>query len=392
MSSSVSKTLSILTLVLFATCVFAVIGHAADDRHDAVKSIADMAVQPVMRKYNIPGMAVGITVGGKAYVFDYGVASKENRKPVTNGTLFEVGSISKTFTATLASFAQVNGQLSLSDKTSKYLPSLWGSKFGDVSLLNLGTHTPGGLPLQVPENISDNNQLMKYFEQWQPAYAPGKYRTYSNPSIGMLGLITAKSMNQDFAALLENLLFPMLGMKSSFINIPEAKLADYAQGYTKDDAPIRMTAGVLSFETYGVRTTAADMIRFVEANMNMIKLDEKLRRAITNTHIGYFKAGGMTQDLIWEQYPYPVELKTLLEGNSPAMIFDATPVTQITPPQDPRNDVLIDKTGSTNGFGAYVAFIPEKQIGIVLLANKSYPIQDRVTVAHQILTQLAKGT
>jgi len=166
-------------------------------------------------------------------------------------------------------------------------------------------------------------------------------------------------------------------------------LADYAQGYTKDDAPIRMTAGVLSSETYGVRTTATDMIRFMEANMNLIKLDEKLRRAITNTHIGYFKAGGMTQDLIWEQYPYPVELKTLLEGNSPAMIFDATPVTQITPPQDPRNDVLIDKTGSTNGFGAYVAFIPEKQIGIVLLANKSYPIEDRVTVAHQILTQFA---
>jgi beta-lactamase class C len=382
-----SRTLSILTVVLFAICVSAVTGHAADDRRD-VKSIAGMAIQPVMRKYNIPGMAVGITAGGRAYVFDYGVASKENRKPVTNGKLFEIGSISKTFTATLASYAQVNGQLSLSDKTSKYLPSLRGSKFGDVSLLNLGTHTPGGLPLQVPDNINDNNQLMKYFEQWRPAYAPGAYRTYSNPSIGMLGLITAKSMNQDFAALLENLLFPMLGMKSSFINIPEAKLADYAQGYTKDDAPIRMTAGVLSSETYGVRTTAADMIRFVEANMNMIKLDEKLRRAITNTHIGYFQAAGMTQDLIWEQYPYPVELKTLLEGNSPAMIFDATPVTQITPPQDPRNDVLINKTGSTNGFGAYVAFIPEKQIGIVLLANKSYPIEDRVTVARQILTQL----
>jgi len=68
MRLSVSRTLSILTLVLFATCVSAVIAHAADDQRDEVKGIADMAIQPVMRKYNIPGMAVGITVGGKAYV------------------------------------------------------------------------------------------------------------------------------------------------------------------------------------------------------------------------------------------------------------------------------------------------------------------------------------
>jgi hypothetical protein len=95
----------------------------------------------------------------------------------------------------------------------------------------------------------------------------------------MLGLITAKSMNQDFAALLENLLFPMLGMKSS--------MADYAQGYTEDDAPIRMTAGVLSSETYGVRTTAADMIRFVEANMNMIATGRKLARNDLRRDAGY---------------------------------------------------------------------------------------------------------
>jgi beta-lactamase class C len=48
-----------------------------------------------------------------------------------------------------------------------------------------------------------------------------------------------------------------------------------------------------------------------------------------------------------------------LEGNSYQMILEATPVTQITPPMEPRKDVLINKTGSTNGFGAYVAFVPE---------------------------------
>ena len=72
---------------------------------------------------------------------------------------------------------------------------------------------------------------------------------------------------QDFAALMEQRLFPGLGMKSSYINVPEAKMADYAQGYTKDDAPIRMATAVLSSEAYGIKTTAADLVRFVEANM-----------------------------------------------------------------------------------------------------------------------------
>jgi len=107
------------------------------------------AIQPVMAKYRIAGVAVGITVAGKSSIYNYGVASTEPRQPVTRDTLFEIGSITKTFTASLASYAQVCGYLSLSDKTSKYLPSLQDRKFGNVTLLNLGTHTPGGLPLQV---------------------------------------------------------------------------------------------------------------------------------------------------------------------------------------------------------------------------------------------------
>ena len=97
----------------------------------------------------------------------------------------------------------------------------------------------------------------------------------------------------------------------------------------------------------------------------------------------------MTQDLIWEQYRYPIELKTLLEGNSSTMIFNANPVTEIKPPQAPQQNVWINKTGSTNDFAAYVAFIPEKRLGIVIMANKSYPIEERVVVAYKILTSFA---
>jgi beta-lactamase class C len=96
----------------------------------------------------------------------------------------------------------------------------------------------------------------------------------------------------------------------------------------------------------------------------------------------------MTQDLIWEQYSYPVELETLLEGNSDKMIYESQAATELVPPMPAQQAVWINKTGSTNGFGGYVAFIPAKRLGIVILANKNYPNESRVRLAHQILSQL----
>jgi beta-lactamase class C len=378
----------LLAIVLLLLGANAAVSQATDEPQASLRAAVTKVVQPVMETHHIPGMAVGLVVGEKTYVLNYGVASKETGRPVTNETLFELGSISKTFTATLASYAQVSGHLSLSDRTSRYLPTLRDSKFGNVRLLDLGTHTPGGLPLQVPENIRNTDEFIEYLKAWRPTYAPGTYRTYANPGIGTLGLITAKSMGQDFTVLMEQQLLPGLGLKSTYLTVPEARMSDYAQGYTKDGKPVRMTPGVLWSEAYGLKTTAADMIRFIEANMGRVRLDGKLQRAITDTHTGYFQAGVMTQDLIWEQYPYPVELPKLLEGNSPAMIFNPTPVTEITPHQRPREDVWINKTGSTNGFGAYVAFVPEKRLGVIVLANESYPIDARVTVAYGILSSL----
>lgn len=385
------KALSLAATVVFALCAAAPVSRAADTTQDSIKRTVDAAIQPLMAKDGIHGMAVGIVVGGKPYVYNYGVASTQTNQPVTRDTLFELGSISKTFTATLASYAQVSGDLSLSDTTSKYLPVLQGSQFGNVRLVNLGTHTPGGLPLQVPDEVHNDAELIQYLKAWQPSCAQGTCRTYANPGIGTLGLITAKSMGQDFTALLQQRMFPALGLKNSFIDVPQSRMPDYAQGYRKDGAPIRMAPGVLSAEAYGVKSTAADMTRFLQANMSQLQLDAKLQRAITDTHTGYFNAGVLTQDLIWEQYTYPVALKTLLEGNSSTMVLKATPATEIKPPLAPRQDVWINKTGSTNGFGAYVAFVPEKQLGIVMLANRNFPNEDRVAAAYKILTALAEA-
>lgn len=361
---------------------------AADEAR--LKAITDAAIKPIMEKNGIPGLAVGISVDGESYIFTYGVMSKSAGQPVTAETLFELGSISKTFTATLATYAEANGHLSLSGRVRDYLPGMKGTAFGDVTLTHLGTHTAGGFPLQVPDNVKTETQLLAYLKSWKPSYGAGTHRTYANPSIGMLGYITAKAMGQGYDAAMQDTLFPALGLKDTFTVVPQAKLANYAQGYTRNDEPARLSPGILSSEAYGVRSTATDMIRFVNANLGLEKLDGNIRQAIASTHTGYFAVGAMTQDLVWEQYARPVALKTLVQSNSGALL-KTVPVQEIAPPLKPGQDVFVNKTGSTNGFGAYVAFIPQRKLGIVILANKNYPNEDRVTAAVEILTTVDKA-
>lgn len=377
----------IAATLFVAACTAVTAGRAAAATPDEIHDTVTRNVAPLMKQFAIPGMAIGIVADGKPYVFDYGVMSTQTGKPVTGDTLFEIGSVSKTLTGTLASDAQEGGELSLSDPVAKYLPALQGKAFGGVTLLELGTYTPGGMPLQVPDSIRDDAALMRYLDAWRPAYAPGTRRTYSNVALGMLGQLTAKAMNRDFAALMEQRLFPALGMTHTYINVPAARRGDYAQGYTQDGKPIRMTGGMLWQPAYGVKTTAADLLRFVQANMGLVDTAPRLQRALERTHTGYFRAGPFTQDLIWEQYPYPVALPTLLEGNGPAMPTARRPRPN-SPPLAPRPDTWINKTGSTNGFSTYVAFVPAKRMAIVMLANRSFPIEDRVKAAYRIVESL----
>lgn len=357
---------------------------------DRLESIVNAAIKPVMQQQQIPGMAVAITVNGKAHYFNYGVASKENGKTVTEDTLFEIGSVSKTYTATLAAYAQASGKLSLSDKASQILPELRGSAFDNISVLQLGTYSGGGLPLQFPAEFDAPDKMIGYYKQWKPTYAPGTHRQYSNPSLGLFGYLAAQRMGAPFDEVMEKTMLPKLGLKHTFLKVPQDQMDLYAQGYDKADKPVRVGPGALDSEAYGVKTSAADLLRYVEANIKPTKLEKPLQQAIALTHTGYYTVGGMTQGLGWEAYKYPVKLETLLAGNSSEMAYEAQKVQWLNPPQAQTGSVLFNKTGSTGGFGAYVAYVPAKDIGIVILANKNYPNPERIKIAHSILSALGK--
>lgn len=353
----------------------------------ALRAIVDATVQPLMAEHDVPGMAVAVTVGGRSAIFNYGLASRADNKPVDERTVFEIGSVSKTIAATLASWAQVQGKLALTDHPSKYWPALKGSAIDKATLLHLGTYTAGGLPLQFPDELSDPEPV-RYYRDWKPAARPGTVREYSNPSLGLFGHLTAKALGRDYADAVESTVFPAFGMKSSYINLPDSAGPDYAWGY-RDGKAVHFTGEPFSAVTFGVRTTAADLLRFVQANMAPQQLEPAMRRAVEGTHVGHFKVGAMVQGLGWEQYAYPVTLQTLLDGNSESMIWDRHRARQLKSPTVPAGPTLFNKTGSTGGFGAYVLFVPERGIGIVMLANRNYPIPARVKAGYAILQKLA---
>ncbi|HEJ5549664.1 TPA: PDC family class C beta-lactamase [Pseudomonas aeruginosa] len=371
--------------LLFATTP-AIAGEAPADR---LKALVDAAVQPVMKANDIPGLAVAISLKGEPHYFSYGLASKEDGRRVTPETLFEIGSVSKTFTATLAGYALAQDKMRLDDRASQHWPALQGSRFDGISLLDLATYTAGGLPLQFPDSVQkDQSQIRDYYRQWQPTYAPGSQRRYSNPSIGLFGYLAARSLGQPFERLMEQQVFPALGLEQTHLDVPEAALAQYAQGYGKDDRPLRVGPGPLDAEGYGVKTSAADLLRFVDANLHPERLDRPWAQALDATHRGYYKVGDMTQGLGWEAYDWPISLKRLQAGNSTPMALQPHRIARLPAPQALEGQRLLNKTGSTNGFGAYVAFVPGRDLGLVILANRNYPNAERVKIAYAILSGL----
>ncbi|AMG58663.1 class C beta-lactamase [Pantoea vagans] len=379
---------SLFYLALFslsASCV------AADLSSQQVTSLVKAAIEPLMEQQAIPGMSVAVLYKGRAQFVNLGVADLESRRRVTENTLFELGSVSKTFTGTLAGIMIRNGEIRLNDPVQKRWPQLTGEQWRPVRMLHLATYTAGGLPLQLPDEVTDQASLLRFYQNWQPTSAPGLQRQYSNASIGLFGSLMVKG---DYEQAMERHVFQPLRLTRTYITVPPSMMLNYAWGY-KNGQPVRVSPGMLDAEAYGIKSTARDMLTFMQANIDPNRLsagNAVLRNAIRTAQSRYFKVGSLYQGLGWEMYDWPVDAETLLRDNDNAVALKPRPATQVNPVGPSQSASWVHKTGATNGFGAYIAFIPEQNSGIVLLANKNYPNPLRIRVAWQILQALQQGT
>nr|AVA17847.1 beta-lactamase CMY-10 [uncultured bacterium] len=371
------------SLFIFNTSIYA--GNTSKDQE--IKQLVDQNFKPLLEKYNVPGMAVGIIQNNKKYETYYGLQSVQDKKAVNSNTIFELGSISKLFTATAGAYAKNTGKISFDDTPGKYWKELKNTPIDQVNLLQLATYTSGNLALQFPDEVQTDQQVLTFFKDWKPKNPIGEYRQYSNPSIGLFGEIVGLSMKQPFSQVLEKTIFPDLGLKHSYVNVPKTQMQNYAFGYNQENQPIRVNHGPLDAPAYGVKSTLPDMLSFIHANLNPQKYPANIQRAINETHQGHYQVNTMYQALGWEEFSYPAMLQTLLDSNSEQIVMKPNKVTAISKEPSVK---MYHKTGSTNGFGTYVVFIPKENIGLVMLTNKRIPNEERIKAAYTVLNAIKK--
>jgi beta-lactamase class C len=309
------------------------------------------------------GLAAAVYFEGHVEFFNYGLADRATRRPVTSDTLFNVGSVRKLFEATLVALGALRGELRLDDPVVKYVPELHGNYLNRVTIGELATHTSGLLlPTDHPPWPHDSYSLGQFFDMlnaWTPhaGEEPGNQRLYSHAGYVLLQLALERRYGIPIGELIAKRIVKPLGMNSTFVPergpdhraiMDKAQMQRVVQGYSDQGMPIGPPGGQQSYfdfpGTGQMFSSARDLGLFLAACLDGRSADPQLREALLMTQREMFRADEkFGQAMAWEN----VHLGGL---------------------------TVVDKPGGLNNASAYVGVVPARKLGIVLLANRGeYP-------------------
>ena len=173
-------------------------------------------------KPNAPGFSIMVIEKGTIlYNKCYGLANLENNIPITPKTVFEIGSLSKHFTAFCILQLAEKGLISLDDDVRKYIPEL--KNYGNIKIINLITHTSGLRDyntlfilsgLNWDNNYSDEMLMDLIIKQKQLNFKPGDEYSYSNTGYFMLKEIIERVSGRSLRQFSDSSIFKPLGMTS----------------------------------------------------------------------------------------------------------------------------------------------------------------------------------
>jgi serine-type D-Ala-D-Ala carboxypeptidase/endopeptidase len=304
------------------------------------------------------GVVLGtMDAGGNIRIYHAGSSGQEG-VTLDGNSVFEIGSITKTFNTALLADMVARGEVKLDDPVAKYLPSTVkvperGGK--QITLYDLATHT-SGLP-RLPSNLHPADMSNPYADytvdqmyQSVSAYELerdiGAEYEYSNLGSGLLGHALARRLGKSWEqAVTERILEP-LGMTDTRIMLTADMRRRLAIGHNETLDPVPLWDLPTLAATGALRSTVNDMLKYLAANVD--PASKPLGEILATTHTSRHEAGSakVTIGLGWHILHAP-------DGAS-----------------------IVFHTGGTGGYRSFIGFDPVKRIGVVMLTNSAIGAND----------------
>lgn len=230
-----------------------------------------------MKKFYVPGMALGFLYKGKEYYSGLGVASVETKLPVGPDTLFQIGSISKTFLAQAAVMLSEKGKLDLDKPIRAYLPEFRlkdAAVARKVTMRHLLTHTGGWFGDYFNDFGSGDDALKRMVEEVGrlPQITPfGKIWSYNNAGFYVAGRVLEKAAGKPFEKIVHELIFKPLGMGNSFFFAEDAISRSFAVGHKRVKGKTRIARpwaiGRAAHPAGGIVCSARDLMKYARFHL-----------------------------------------------------------------------------------------------------------------------------
>lgn len=244
---------------------------------DAIFAELGERITSGMRRLRVPGVAVGVLFAGRAYTAGFGVTSLENPLPVTDTTLFQIGSTSKTVTATAAMRLMEQGRLDLDTPVRAYLPDLRlrdESVAARVTLKHLFTHTGGWVGDYFDDTGWGDDALAKVVARMAdlPQMMPlGEVWSYNNSGFYIAGRVIEAVTGKPFEAAIHELVLAPLGMSDSFFFAHDVITQRFAVGHhLRDDQVVVARPWALPRTAHpagGISSTVRDQLAYARFSM-----------------------------------------------------------------------------------------------------------------------------
>jgi serine-type D-Ala-D-Ala carboxypeptidase/endopeptidase len=341
------------TMGIGAAAIAGVAQALDGDDDNAIRAILRQRVDVEKRSI---GMAVCVVTPHRKRIVTWGRERLSDDQPVTSETVFEIGSVTKVFTALLLASMARRGEVGLDDPASRHLPSdfkLPLREGREITLADLATHTSGlprwplltgdSVPSQVAIDAAARISL-EDFKAWlanvhlpQNPPAAGAW-WYSNVGYALLGMALAHRGGRSYEALLQARVIGPIGLRDTTFYPTPAMGPRLAEGHGRDLKPLPPFEGGIFIAAGALRSTPRDLARFAAAilpgSTSPIARDEALLLTVRRTALWL---GGM-QALGWEALDAP-------------------------------GGTLINKDGVTFGQTVSMVFDPDKRKAIVVFSN-----------------------